>query len=62
VRTLSGMLPMCAWCRKVRDDDGYWSQIEEYLDQQVGTTVSHGICPGCFTNVRAEVEDPLDSD
>lgn len=47
VRTLSEMLPMCAWCRKVRDDDGFWSQIEDYLDRRTGTQVSHGLCPDC---------------
>lgn len=56
VRTLSDMLPMCAWCRKVRDDDGFWSQIEEYLDKQTGTRVSHGLCPECSERLQAESE------
>ena len=47
VRTLSEMLPMCAWCRKVRDDEGYWMRIEEYLREETGTEVSHGICEEC---------------
>lgn len=46
VRTLSGMLPLCAWCHKVRDDDGYWTRIEEYLrDHRVNVT--HGLCDSC---------------
>lgn len=47
VRTLSEMLPMCAWCGKVRDDAGYWSRIEEYLRDRTGTQVSHGLCDEC---------------
>jgi hypothetical protein len=54
VRTLAEMLPMCAWCRKVRDDEGFWSQIEEYLDKQTGTRVSHGLCPDCSKRLQAE--------
>lgn len=47
VKTLSSLLPMCAWCRKVRDDQGYWDQVEGYLQRETGTLVSHGICPEC---------------
>jgi len=56
VRTLKEMIPMCAWCRKVRDDDGYWSRIEEYLGRQVGSTVSHGLCPECSVKLEAEFD------
>ena len=46
-QTLAELVPVCAWCRKVRDDDGYWSRIEEYLVRRPGTRVSHGLCPEC---------------
>lgn len=57
VKTLEGLFPICAWCRRIRDDQGYWNQIEEYLAKQKGARVSHGICPECMEKARAEVED-----
>lgn len=59
VKTLSRLLPMCAWCRKVRDDQGYWDQVEGYLQRQAGTTVSHGICPECEARVMTEGIDAV---
>lgn len=47
VNTLSGLLPVCASCKKVRDDKGYWNQIDEYISQHSDVQVSHGICPEC---------------
>ncbi len=47
VTFLSGLLPICAWCRKVRDDQGYWSQIESYISKHSEANFSHGICPDC---------------
>lgn len=47
VRTLSGLLPICAQCKKIRDDHGYWTQIEAYIHEHSGTEFSHGICPDC---------------
>ena len=47
VKTLEGMLPICAWCRKVRDDQGLWEKIEDYLARHSNTTWTHGICPDC---------------
>jgi PAS domain S-box-containing protein len=47
VRTLSGLLPICAQCKKIRDDHGYWTQIEAYFRDHSGTEFSHGICPDC---------------
>lgn len=47
VKTLSGMLPICASCKKVRDDRGYWSQIESYLSEHSGAEFSHSYCPEC---------------
>jgi integral membrane sensor domain MASE1 len=47
INTLQGLIPICAWCHKVRDDAGFWQQIEEYLDHHTEATFSHGICPGC---------------
>ena len=47
IKTLSGMLPICAHCKKIRDDKGYWSQIEEYIRDHSEAQFSHGICPEC---------------
>lgn len=48
IKTLSGLIPICAWCKKIRDDKGYWNQIEEYLEQHSDASFSHGVCPDCF--------------
>jgi hypothetical protein len=47
VRTLSGLLPICASCKKIRDDRGYWNQIEEYVGEHTHAEFSHGLCPEC---------------
>jgi PAS domain S-box-containing protein len=47
VRTLSGLLPICSCCKKIRDDRGYWNQIELYIADHTGIDFSHGICPDC---------------
>ena len=47
VKTLSGLLPICAWCKNVRDDKGYWNQIESYISAHSETDFTHSICPDC---------------
>ena len=47
VKQLSGLLPICAHCKKIRDDQGYWSQIEGYIQTHSDATFSHGMCPEC---------------
>lgn len=47
VRRLEGILPICASCKKVRDDQGYWTQVEAYVSERSGAEFSHGICPEC---------------
>ena len=47
VKTLSGMLPICAWCKKIRDDEGYWQKIEAYLRSHSDLDFTHGICNDC---------------
>lgn len=48
VKQLHGMLPICAWCKKVRNDQNYWQQVEDYVAQHADVSFSHGICPSCF--------------
>ncbi len=52
VHTLHGMLPICAWCKKVRNDGGYWDEIEVYIRDHSEATFSHGICPDCLASVE----------
>ncbi|MDL2716241.1 MAG: PAS domain S-box protein [Acidobacteriota bacterium] len=51
VRTLQEYLPICSYCRKVRDDKNYWTQIEIYVTEHTGSMFSHGICPECYAKV-----------
>jgi PAS domain S-box-containing protein len=55
VRTLSGLLPICSSCKKIRDDSGYWKQVEEYLALETDVQFSHGICPDCLERLYPEV-------
>jgi hypothetical protein len=61
VKTLSGLLPICAKCKKIRDDKGYWNQIELYIAQHSDAEFSHGICPTCAIELYPEIFDKLDS-
>jgi PAS domain S-box-containing protein len=47
VRTLNGLLSMCAKCKKIRDDSGHWNPLEAYISQHIGMDISHGLCPEC---------------
>jgi hypothetical protein len=44
---LQSLLPICAWCKRVRNDSGYWYQIEKYITAHSNTQITHGICPEC---------------
>jgi PAS domain S-box-containing protein len=48
VKSLSGLLPICASCKKIRDDQGYWSQVESYIQKHSDATFTHGMCPDCL--------------
>jgi GAF domain-containing protein len=54
VRTLHGLIPMCAWCKKVRDDDGFWGSVEQYILSHSDALVTHGICPECRERALAQ--------
>jgi len=55
VKRLSGLLPICAWCKRIRTDEGYWKQLEEYLSEHSNAVFTHGICPDCQ---RKLADDP----
>jgi PAS domain S-box-containing protein len=56
VRTLRGIVPICSYCKKIRDDDGYWSQVERYVSDHTEAKFSHGICPACFEKEMKSIE------
>jgi PAS domain S-box-containing protein len=56
VQQLEGMLPICSWCKKVRDDKGYWQQIEAYIGLHTKAGITHGICPECAKKVLDELK------
>jgi hypothetical protein len=48
VHTLQGLLPICSYCKKIRDDQNYWTDVESYLATYSDAEFSHGVCPDCF--------------
>jgi CheY-like chemotaxis protein len=51
VRLLEELMPICTYCKKIRDDQNYWQQIEGYINERTGSEFSHSICPDCYTRV-----------
>jgi hypothetical protein len=51
IKTLRGLLPICASCKKIRDDSGYWRQIEAYIQAHSDAVFTHGICPDCMARL-----------
>jgi len=54
IRTLKGLVPICAWCKKIRNDKGYWEQVEAYVSKHTEAQFSHGICPDCMRKLYPE--------
>jgi len=61
VKTLSGFLPICASCKKIRDDKGYWNQIESYISTHSEADFSHGMCPEGLEKFYPDIHDPKES-
>jgi len=57
IKTLSGLIPICASCKKIRNDKGYWEQIEEYIRNRSDADFTHGICPDCMKKLYPEYCD-----
>jgi len=53
VRQLEQMLPICSFCKKIRDDQNYWQQLESYIGERTGSDFSHSVCPDCYARVLA---------
>jgi len=58
VKQLQGMLPICSYCKKIRDDRNCWEQLEGYISRHSDTRFSHGICPDCMTAVMKTMNGP----
>jgi CHASE3 domain sensor protein len=58
VRTLSGMIPICGWCKSIRSDQGYWQSVEQYVYAHTDATFTHGICPTCAAKFAAGIATP----
>ena len=57
IKTLQGLLPICMYCKKIRQDDDYWQGLESYLTENSDATLTHGICPDCYEKyVKAEFD------
>jgi len=54
IKTLSGFLPICASCKKIRDDSGYWNEVEKYISDHSEAEFSHGLCPDCAEKLYPE--------
>ena len=56
IRQLGELLPICAYCKKIRDDGTYWKQFESYIQEHTGANFSHGVCPDCFEQQLQELD------
>jgi len=54
VKTLSGLLPICAWCKKIRNDGGYWQEVEAYIHENSDADFTHGVCPECLVKYKSD--------
>jgi len=61
VKTLSGLLPICSACKKIRDDQGYWQQVETYIKKHSDADFTHGICPDCVKRLYPEYQLKMDA-
>lgn len=59
VNQLRGILPICSYCKKIRDDRDYWHQLESYMAHRAGAQFTHGICPDCLDRVRTDLKEPV---
>jgi DNA-binding response OmpR family regulator len=62
IKQLSGLLPICSYCKRIRDDNDYWKQVESYIGEHTDARFSHGICPACMAKVMAELDNDAAAD
>jgi DNA-binding response OmpR family regulator len=56
MKQLSGLLPICSYCKRIRSDQNYWEQVDSYITEHTDARFSHGICPTCYDKAMAEIE------
>lgn len=56
IKSLKGIIPICASCKKIRDDQGYWQMVETYMEEHTGAEFTHGICPDCMTKLYPDLD------
>jgi len=61
VKVLHGLLPICSYCKRIRGDDQYWTQVESYIAERSDAQFSHGICPPCANELEREIEEHRNS-
>ncbi len=59
IKVLRGMLPICSGCKRIRDDKGYWNQLESYLHEHSQAELSHALCPSCVAELYPDFADEL---
>lgn len=59
IKVLSGLVPICSHCKKIRDDKGFWNHLETYISRHSEATFSHGICPDCLTELYPDVAEQI---
>ena len=62
IKNVSGYLPTCASCKKIRDDKGYWNLVDEYIQQHSETEFSHSICPDCLRKLYPDFAGEINDD
>ena len=57
MRQLRGLLPICSYCKRIRNDENYWERVEVYVTEHSDAKFTHGICPTCLEAVKAELAE-----
>ncbi len=57
VRTLRDILPICSYCRKIRDGEDYWQSVESYISRHTNSRFSHSVCPDCMKDVEKQIDE-----
>ena len=56
IRALKGLVPICSWCKNIRNDEGYWEKVEEYVERVSAAEFTHGVCPECAKKLKADMK------
>jgi DNA-binding response OmpR family regulator len=59
IKRLTGLLPICSYCKRIRSDKNYWEQVDSYITEHTDARFSHGICPECYEKEMAHLDDPI---